>query len=312
MLVVGSINMDFVAKVEAFPKEGETVIGTSLERIPGGKGANQAVACGRLGAETTILGVVGSDESALLMKESLAKASVATDRLLVAEDSFTGTAMICVNEEGENNIVVIPGANGEMNLDYLEAHDEAFCSCSAVLLQMEVPFNCTLFAAKRAHQLGKTVFLNLAPVPNWDVREIFPYIDYLSVNEIELEKVSGQVVDTIESISSAAEALLQTGVKSVLVTLGSRGAFLKNKYEEILVPPPDVEVADTTAAGDTFNAAFLVKRVAECSLRQAMEFANCSAALAVSRLGAQPSIPTREEVEFFINAISIERRAINT
>ena len=297
MLVVGSLNIDLVAKVAAFPKEGETVMGTSMERISGGKGANQAVACGKLGAKTTILGAVGQDEAAAILKESLANASVITEKLLVVENAFSGTALICVTEQGENNIVVIPGANQKMDIGYLQANDDAFCSCSALLLQMEIPFACTLYAAKRANELKKTVLLNLAPVPDYDVQNIFPYVDYLSVNESELEKISNRPADTIESISAAAGALLRKGVRNVLVTLGHRGAFLKNQHEEILVPPPEVTVKDTTAAGDTFNAAFLVKRVAGATCRQAMEFANCSAALAVSKAGAQSSIPTWREAE---------------
>jgi len=199
--------------------------------------------------------------------------------------------------------VVIPGTNSDCSCQYLKQKDDCFSWCDVIMLQMEIPFESTLYAAKRGRELGKTVMANIAPVPQQSCDELLEYCDYISVNETELEKLTGYAAGTTQEILKAANSLHSRGVSNVLVTLGSRGALLSSGSGYELLPPPEVKVVDTTAAGDTFTAAFMVEICRTGDICNAIKYANAAASLAVSRTGAQSSIPDQTEVEQFMRQL---------
>ena len=300
ILVVGSLNLDMVVKTPVIPRVGETVLGYEVKYIPGGKGANQAVAAARLGASTVMLGAIGNDDNGRVIRESLDGAGADTSRLRVVPDAVSGLALICVEDAGNNNIVVIPGTNNDCTCEYLKENDDRFSWCDVIMLQMEIPFESTLQAARWGRELGKIVMANIAPVPPHGCDGLYPLCDYISVNESELEKLTGSAVDSIDEILAACDLIRGRGVKNVLVTLGSRGALLHNAQGHVMLAPPDVKVVDTTAAGDTFTAAFMLEMCHTGDIESAIAYANAAASLAVSRMGAQSSIPDADEVRRFM------------
>lgn len=296
ILVIGSLNMDMVTQLKDMPREGETVLGDEMQYIPGGKGANQACAAGSLGGDVTMLGCVGADEFGQLQKEALGLKGVKTQYLKVTKDSKTGTAIIYLNHKGNNCIVVIQGANLHCTREYLEEQDGRIAECDYLLIQMEIPYETIYYAVNRAHQLGKTILLNPAPAPEAIPDDILSKIDYLTPNETELMKLTGIIGTDKGNLEVAADVLLQKGVKNVIVTLGERGALLVNKKICNLYPTRKVTPVDTTAAGDCFNGAFAVALAEGRSAEEAIGFSNMASSIAVTRQGAQSSIPTREEV----------------
>lgn len=297
ILVIGSLNMDMAVNVPYIPAVGETILGGDIMETPGGKGANQAYAAGMLGGRVTMLGAVGNDESGKRMLESLGKANVDLSNILVEKSVRTGTAVILVNKNGNNSIVVAPGANNFCDVAYLRTMQEKISDCDILLLQLEIPREAAYFAIEMANALGKTVILNPAPAPDRIPSIILSKIDYITPNESELRKLTGLPVNTHEEVRAACEVLLEQGVKSVLVTLGGDGALLASRGEFFYYPVKDVEVVDTTAAGDTFNAAVAVMLAEGKGMDNAVAFANQAATITVQRKGAQASIPSREEVE---------------
>lgn len=293
ILVVGSLNMDMSVHMETMPAVGETVLGDGLGYQMGGKGANQACACGRLGGDVKILGCVGRDEFGSRQIESLGAAGVDALGLRQSPGLPTGTAVIYVDRNGDNSIVVIPGANRECGEQYLREQDELFRWCGIIVLQMEIPMEAVLYAARRGRELGKTVILNPAPAPD----ELLGLVDYLTPNETELAKLSGIAAVGQTDLKRAARLLIEKGVKKVLVTLGEQGALLVDGETERLYPARQVESVDTTAAGDCFNGALATALAEGMAEDEAIRFANLAASLAVTRKGAQSSLPDREEVE---------------
>lgn len=295
LLVIGSSNMDMVIDVEEIPIVGETVIGRSVQYLPGGKGANQAYACAMLGGHTTFLTALGRDDFGSILRGNLAKAGV--DMQYTAASGLpTGTAVIYVNRRGNNCIVVVTGANDDCDTGYIQANIERLRECDLLLVQMEVPQSAVYYAVETAARLGKKVILNPAPAPDKLPDRIYPLLHYITPNETELQKLTGCPVDTLEEIQAAAGALLQKGAGNILVTLGAKGAMLVNRDGARHFMPPDIPVVDTTAAGDTFNAAIAVALCEGKSIEQAIEFANLAGTIAVSRRGAQASVPSREEI----------------
>lgn len=298
ILIAGSLNMDMVINMARMPVIGETVFGDGLSYIPGGKGANQACAAGKLGGLVSMLGCVGQDDFGTILKRSLTECGVDSSRIRQTGSS-TGTASIYVNETGDNSIVVIPGANGTCDVEYLKAMDEAFCECTYVLLQMEIPMESVCYAVKRAKELGKVVIVNPAPAPDHLPEEILPLIDYLTPNETELLKLTGQPGDDLEHIREGACKLTGQGIKHVIVTMGKQGCMLAAGNDVSLFPARKVVSVDTTAAGDCFNGAFVVALAEGKNVDEAIRFANLASSVAVTREGAQKSLPSREEVEQF-------------
>ena len=288
--------MDMVVKVPHMPAAGETILAGNMELVPGGKGANQAYAAGRLGARVTMFGAVGSDSYADIEKNSLAAAGVDTSRLLVREGKSTGLAWITVNAAGDNSIVVIPGANATVTEQDIVDNEALLRDCDILLCQLEIPLKTVVYAAKRAKELGKTVILDPAPVPQEFPEELFSYIDIIKPNETEAAQLLGASVNGYEE---ASDKLRAKGVKNVLITLGPKGAYINSETEgKHLMPVRQVPVVDTTAAGDSFTAALAVRLAAGSSLVQAVRYANEVAAIVVTRKGAQTSIPSADEVPF--------------
>lgn len=303
ILIIGSINMDMAAEVDHTPVAGETILTDSVKLVPGGKGANQAFAAGRLGGDVTFLGAVGADSYGRIEKENLEKAGVDVSPVIERDDIGTGLAFITVNKDGDNAIVVAAGANMTLSKKEIEDNILLLKQCDIVILQMEIPVETVVFAAKTAKALGKTVILDPAPVPKVFPEELYSYLDIIKPNETELKMLTG-MGDSIEELEAATDILRKKGVSNVVVTLGGKGVYINTAQgNKQMVSALKVEVADTTAAGDTFTAAMTLKIAQGEKLENAVRYANYVSALVVTKKGAQSSIPTREEAEKFIEKI---------
>ena len=300
ILVVGSSNVDFVLGVKEMPKIGETIRGISFANIPGGKGANQACACGKLGGDCTFLSCVGLDSMGDLVLNSLKSANVDVSAVQRLDNTPTGMAFIMVDQTGDNSIVVIPGANGKCKSRFYESHLDLVDQADIVLTQLETPLDDIYALLKQAKAAGKVTVLNPAPAPDNIPDDVLAAVDWITPNETELSRITGMPADTLEEISAAAAILLGKGVGNVLVTIGSRGVFLCSKTEQIHYPTIHTTAVDTTAAGDTFNAAFTVALSEGKTVADAIRFANTAASISVTRKGAQTSIPSREEVDIIV------------
>ena len=296
LLIVGSLNMDMVADVDHTPLTGETILTREITLIPGGKGANQAYAAGKLKADVTMFGAVGEDGYGNTLLENLAKAGVHVENVIKRKHTATGMAFITVNKEGDNSIVVISGANATMSVEDIDLGRKLIENADIVLLQMEIPVETVCHTAKLAKSLGKTVILDPAPVPDSFPAELYRYIDIIKPNETELYRLTG--MNPAENrMEEAAGWIRERGVGNVLVTLGERGAYLDSELFGIVrIPAITVQAVDTTAAGDAFTAAAAVKLAEGKDLCEAASFANRVASIVVTRKGAQSSIPTLEEV----------------
>jgi len=296
ILVVGSLNADLVVCTPRFPQPGETISGEDLQVIPGGKGANQAVAAARLGANVSMLGRVGKDSFGDFLLDNLEANNVDT-HLVQRDDASTGTATIIVDSNGQNSIVLSAGANGKVSSADVE--HASFSTFDLLLLQLEIPTPTVLSATKLAKQNGVRVILNPAPakqLPN----ELISLADFIIPNETELSLLTGMDVANIPSAEKAAKVLLEKGVQNVIVTLGSKGALIVNKETNAHVDTYQVNVVDTTAAGDAFIGGFASVLDSSNSLADAVRYGCACGALATTKFGAQPSLPTKEEVERFI------------
>ncbi|MFD7612518.1 ribokinase [Streptomyces sp. NPDC059828] len=289
IVVLGSTNMDLVAYVPRAPQRGETVTGREFRTIPGGKGANQAVAAARAGAEVSMIGAVGADEFGARLRDTLEHSGVDTD-LLRTVDAASGTAHIVVDDEGGNAIVVIPGANG--TVDHLTPGDEAvIAGADALLLQLELPLAGVLAGAEAARRHGVRTILTPAPAQPLPP-ELLAVVDLLVPNEHEAALLAGTT-----DPHTAADALLRQ-VPEVVVTLGAEGSLhLARGAEPVRVPAPRVRAVDTTAAGDTFVGALAAALVEGRPMHDAMVWASAAAAVSVQRPGASSSMPTRPEID---------------
>lgn len=297
--VVGSLNMDMVTKVDHVPAAGETILGEGLSMVPGGKGANQAYAAGKLGGCVVMLGAVGDDGPGQAMGENLSRVGVDTQYMKAEAGVPSGTAWICVNRQGNNAIVVLAGANNCCDAAYIEAHRKQIEDCDYLLVQLEIPLEAAALAVRIAHEAGKTVILNPAPARSDIPAQVFSMVDLITPNETELFLLTGKQAKnpTLEEIKAQAGEILRLGAKQVLVTLGDKGSMLAKGEERIIFPAKKVKAVDTTAAGDCFNGALAVALAEGKSLEDAVGFASAASAIAVQRPGAQTSIPEREEVE---------------
>ncbi len=300
-MVIGSLNMDMVLHTE-IPRVGETLLGRLNAYVPGGKGANQAYAGARLGASTAMLGKVGQDAFGDTLVEALRTAGVDTTLIARAEQQ-TGLAVICVNAAGDNSIVVLPGANEASDTAFIQANEAAIADSRVVLLQMEIPYPAVYEAIRIAKAHDRLVILNPAPAPDSLPDEVLRQMDYLTPNETELARLSGLPVTDRQSAAAAAQVLLARGVRGVLATLGSSGALLCTSASQRFFPAYRVEAVDTTAAGDTFSAAFATELARHGDADCAIRFATAAAAISVTRSGAQTSIPDRVEVEQWMKEV---------
>lgn len=297
MLVVGSSNIDFVLQVEETPRTGETIHTKSFTKIPGGKGANQACACGRLGGDCTFLSAVGQDGLGSVVIDSLKESRVDVTRVLYDKTEPTGMAIIAVNKDGDNCIMIVPGANAVCDSAYFAANKDCIDAADVIIAQLETPAQDVYRLLEQAKTQGKITVLNPAPAPDSIPDFVLRDLDFLTPNETELEKITGMKTSTVDEIGAAAQTLLAKGVRNVLVTIGPRGALLCNAETTEIFPTFDTQRVDTTAAGDTFNAGFAVGLAEGKTLRDSITLANAAAAISITHKGAQTSIPTRQEVE---------------
>jgi ribokinase len=298
ILVVGSMNADLVVRAPRFPGPGETISGEDLQIIPGGKGANQAVAAIRQGAAVTMVGRVGDDSFGPELINNLKQNDVDVSHVKVDSGSATGTAIIVVAADGQNSIVLSPGGNGRVSpADVL---DISFSDHKLLLLQLEIPVEAVLTAAQRAQESGLCVLLNPAPARPLS-KELISLSDFLLPNETELSLLTNQPVTDLASAKKGAQTLLERGAKNVIVTLGANGALIVNHETITHIPAFKVDVVDTTAAGDALIGGFSSALLRNESLEEAVRYGCACGALAAAKFGAQPSLPTRAEVERFMS-----------
>jgi len=298
VVVIGSLNMDLVTRAPRLPRGGETLIGESFSTIPGGKGANQAVAAARLGAQVSMVGCVGSDAYGQQLRGALLAEGIDCQAVSVVDGS-SGVALIVVDDNSQNAIVIVAGANGELTPTVLDRFDAVLQSAEVIICQLEVPDATVGHALKRGRELGKTVILNPAPASRALPAEWYACVDYLIPNESEAMVLSGLAVDSLENAEAAATQLIGAGAGKVIVTLGAQGLMFANGSSFEHFPAPRVKAVDTTAAGDTFVGGFAAALASGKSEVEAIRFGQVAAALSVTRAGAQPSIPTLLEVQAF-------------
>lgn len=295
IVVVGSTNMDMVVKTDHIPVPGETVLSGSFFMNPGGKGANQAVAVARLGGEVMFISKLGNDVFGKQFSQLFNDEGIDTSFVVSDEDLPSGVALITVDQAGENSIVVASGANANLHsVDVKDALNE-IAAAGIVLLQLEIPMEVVHFVVDYASSKGVKVILNPAPA-NILTPELLQKIDILTPNKTEASMISGISVTNMETAKKAAKAICAKGVKNVVVTMGSLGAVICQEGKFSMVAAQQVETVDTTAAGDVFNGALAVALCEGKELQEAVGFACEAAALSVTRLGAQSSIPYRNEL----------------
>lgn len=294
IVVLGSLNMDVVLRLQRMPERGETVHAQDLSYIPGGKGGNQAVACVRHGAQVALVGCVGHDAHGDALRQALVADGVDVSHVAVHDGVATGSAVVMVEADGSNRIAVIPGANAHADLPLNFA--EVLAQADYLVVQFETPLDILDRAVVMARQAGCKVVLNPSPVKavpsQW-----WPLIDTLVVNEHEAAELSGMAVTDADTAQRAAQHFVGLGVPQVVVTMGSQGAVALNAAGSSVHPAPQVAVVDTTSAGDTFLGTMVTRLGEGCTLAHAVEWGIRAASLCIGRAGAQPSIPQRAEME---------------
>lgn len=295
IVVIGSTNTDMVIKTSHLPLPGETILGGEFLMNPGGKGANQAVAASRLGGDVAFISKTGNDIFGEQSVENLRREGVNTENIVVDPENPSGVALITVDSRAENCIVVAPGSNMTLKPDDIDKAIKQIEMADIVLLQLEIPIETVEYAAQIAFRNEKRVILNPAPAQKLS-DSILKTIYILTPNETEAEILTGVKVTNTDTAKKAAQILLKKSVEIVIITMGANGAFVHTNSLSELIPAPEVKAVDTTAAGDTFNGALAVAVSEGFNIREAVQFANKAASIAVTRLGAQTSTPYRSEV----------------
>ncbi len=299
LVVLGSINADHILNLDRFPAPGETLTGRRYKIAFGGKGANQAVAAGRSGADIAFIACVGDDDTGERIRQQLADDRIDTAPVSVIPGEATGVALIFVNASGENFIGIHAGANSRLTPDLVEANSESIARAEVLLMQLETPIESVLCAARIARMHNTRIVLN--PAPACALRdEMLSLIDIITPNETEAGVLTGINVSDDESAARAAQILHEKGISTVLITLGRRGVWLSERGQGLRIPGFTVDAVDTIAAGDTFNGALVTALLEGKEMPDAIRFAHAAAAIAVTREGAQPSVPWREEIEAFL------------
>ena len=296
ILVVGSINMDLVVRVPHSPEPGETVLGGDFETYPGGKGANQAVAAARMGGEVTMVGRVGQDDFGNNLIKTLVDNQIRTTHVIKDSDAATGIAMIAVAADGENSIVVASGANYQVSVEDVNSARDLMRETDILLVQLECPMEAVSAAIDLAAAYDVPVVLNPAPAQSLSTA-LLSKLAYLTPNQAELRMLSGE-----DDVDKAIEKILSWGVKNLIVTLGANGVRVITEDMDRHLPAYEITAVDTTAAGDAFNGALSVALAEESPLLEAVQYGMAAGALAATKHGAQPSLPTREAVESFLES----------
>ncbi|HEX4500678.1 MAG TPA: ribokinase [Scandinavium sp.] len=299
LVVLGSINADHILNLESFPRPGETVTGNQYQVAFGGKGANQAVAAGRSGANISFIACTGDDDTGERVRKQLVSDNIDVDPVTVMKGESTGVALIFVNGEGENVIGIHAGANAALSISLVEKQQQRIANADALLMQLESPLESVQAAAKIAHGNNTTVVLNPAPARELS-DELLALVDIITPNETEAEKLTGVRVENDDDAAKAAQVLHDKGIGTVIITLGSRGVWASENGKGQRVPGFKVQAIDTIAAGDTFNGALMTALLEGTALPEALRFAHAAAAIAVTRKGAQPSVPWRKEIDDFL------------
>lgn len=300
IVVVGSYNIDMTIKTARIPQPGETIIGGSFSMGAGGKGANQAVAAARAGAEVWFIARVGDDTFGDEALQHLRRDGINTDFMIRDKTAPTGVASIVVDDDGENSIVVASGANSHLQPGDVEAAKEVIAAADTVLLQLESPLETVAATAEMAAACGVGVVLNPAPAQTL-TPTLLKFLSIITPNEVEAEMLTGIKIADEKSWEAAAQALRTCGVANAMITLGAQGVFVATAQQKFLVPAFKVEAVDTTAAGDVFNGALAAFLSRDCSLGEAVRFACAAAAISVTKLGAQASAPSRHEIQKFLS-----------
>lgn len=299
VLVIGSLNMDMTVKVEELPKLGETIFGNDFYESCGGKGANQAVAVLKLGMKTEMIGMVGKDSQGEKLIQNLNKYGIISDNV-IKSDELTGRAIITVDKKGDNNIIVIPGSNFKITKEHIQAKQDVIASSDVVILQNEIPSETVEFSLLKAKELGKITIFNPAPARKLS-GEVFKNTDYLILNETEMEEIFEIKFNDEEYTEKISIKKKEYGIKNIILTLGDKGSILFSEDNNIKkYDVYKVKAVDTTAAGDSFIGAFTMKICEIGNPDEAIKYATAVSAIVVTRQGAQDSIPTREEIEKFI------------
>ncbi|MBG1269020.1 ribokinase [Nostoc sp. WHI] len=307
IIVFGSINIDLVATVPRLPVAGETLLGDDFFKVSGGKGANQAVALARLGIPTQMVGRVGADNFGVELVNNLQTSGVQTNNIFVDETVSSGVAIIAVNHAGENQIIVIPGANGRVNQEDVERLSNLLAEATALLLQLEIPITAVVAAAKAARSANIQVILDPAPAPSNLPDELYSLVDIITPNEVEAAQLVGFPVDGEETAAIASGVLLQRGVKCAIVKLGAKGVFCATAEEKFFVPAFPVHAVDTVAAGDAFNGGLATALFEGLSLHQAVVWGAAAGALAATKPGAQTSLADRFTFDAFLQEKGVIR-----
>lgn len=301
ILVLGSINIDLTAVAKEIPRVGETVLGMSFNKYPGGKGANQAVCAAKLKAGVTFLGMVGNDDSGDFMLNKMEECGVDISRIERSETP-TGTAVISVDSKGQNSIIVIPGANFSLNHNYIEKNADAIENCGIILAQHETPVDITEHAFEIAKRHNKTTILN--PAPAGEISEkLLSLTDILIPNEHELSRITGMPCKALEEMTKAGKVLINKGAKNIIVTLGANGAMLFDKDTERHFPALKVKAIDTTAAGDSFVGGFAAMYSETLDMPLSIDYGQKVASYSVQYSGAQSSMPEYDQFEVYLKQI---------
>ena len=300
LIVLGSVNVDHILTIPMFPKPGETLSGSSYKISFGGKGANQAVAAGRLGANIQFIAAVGNDELGKKIKQQLKNDNINTCSVTCIDGQNTGVALILVNAQGENQIAIHAGANAQVTSEYLLKFKDDIINADAILMQLETPLATIEQAAKLAKQNNTLVILNPAPAQKLS-DDLLKHIDIITPNETEAEYLTGIKVLTEKDAEQAAMMLHKKGIETVIITLGSKGAWVSSSQRGSIIAGFKVKAIDTIGAGDTFNGMLVTALLEGKTLEQAVKYAHAAGALSVTKSGAQTAVPFRNEVDAFVN-----------